>query len=183
MSFIPGFPEDATLRNAFGFNVEAAGALLEYHEILLRGDSPFSIAERELIAGYVSGLNQCGYCHGIHTAVAEAFGISEGLMVELIADVDASSAPERMKPVLNYVHKLTETPSRMTEADAKAVYDAGWDARALHDAVSVCALFNFMNRFVDGHGLKGSQSLSADAGERLHDGGYLSVRDLIQPVP
>jgi AhpD family alkylhydroperoxidase len=34
------------------------------------------VAERELIAAYVAGLNACGYCHGIHIAVAEAFGIA-----------------------------------------------------------------------------------------------------------
>ena len=41
----------------------------------------------------------------------------------------------------------------MSQEDADQVYAAGWDERALHDAIEVCALFNFMNRFVEGHGL------------------------------
>ena len=36
--------------------------LIEYHEALLRSeDSPFTIAERETMAAFVSGLNHCGY--------------------------------------------------------------------------------------------------------------------------
>ena len=58
-----------------------------------------------------------------------------------------------MKPLLAYVKKLTQHPSKVTDAHAQAVYDAGWSEQALHDAISVCALFNFMNRIVEGHGV------------------------------
>jgi len=57
---------------------DTARPLLDYHELVMRGPSPFTVAERELIAAYVSGVNECGYCHGVHTATAEAFGIQEG---------------------------------------------------------------------------------------------------------
>ena len=51
-------------------------ALIALHEALLRGDSPLSPAQHELIAAYVSGLNRCRYCHGVHTATAERLGTS-----------------------------------------------------------------------------------------------------------
>lgn len=51
----------------------------------------------------------------------------------------------------------------MVEADAAAVYDAGWDEQALFDAVSVCALFKLMNRIVEGSGHQGVSG----AGKRL----------------
>ena len=50
--------------------------LLQFHQKLLRGDSPFTVAERELMAAYVSGVNACGYCLGAHSAVAERFAIA-----------------------------------------------------------------------------------------------------------
>ncbi len=78
------------------------------------------------------------------------------------------------------MRKLTETPARMTEADARAVLDAGFSERALHDAVSVCALFNFMNRLVEGHGLKGHPGLDEEAGRRLHDQGYAPLKRLLE---
>lgn len=74
---------------------------------------------------------------------------------------------DELKPIFRYVRKLTETPSRMTQADAAAVYAAGWEEKALYDAVSVCALFNFMNRLVEGTGLTGDDAYFATAAERL----------------
>ena len=64
-------------------------------------------------------------------------------------DIDGAPIAEKLKPLLHYVEKLNRLPSRLTQADADRVFAAGWDEQALHDAVSVCALFNFMNRLVD----------------------------------
>lgn len=61
-------------------------------------------------------------------------------------------------------------------ADADAVFAAGWDGQALHDAVSVCALFNFMNRLVEGMGLKGDPGYVGMAARALHDDGYAGLR-------
>lgn len=42
----------------------------------------------------------------------------------------------------------------MVQADADAIFEAGWDERAFQDVVMVCAMFNFMNRLVDGFGIQ-----------------------------
>ncbi len=128
--------------------------LLDYHDRLLRDWSPLTVAQRELIAAYVSGINSCTYCHGAHVVAARAFGIDGALFDGLMADLATSAVDEKLKPLLAYVGKLTRTPAMMTDADADAVYAAGWDEQALFDAVSVCALFNFMNRIVEGSGIK-----------------------------
>ena len=172
MSFLKSLPPDAVLLQVFKAFPATAKPLIAYHEILLRGPSPLTVAERELIAGFVSGLNACNYCHGVHEATARQFGISEGLMVRLIEDLDRAPVDEKVKPILRYVRKLTLSPSKMTQTDADAVFAAGWDEQALHDAVSTCALFNFMNRFVEGHGIKGSSEYFPVSAKRLHDGGY-----------
>jgi uncharacterized peroxidase-related enzyme len=148
---IPGEPELATVFRRFP---HTAAPLLEYHDRLLRDPSPLTVAERELIAAFVSGLNACTYCHGAHTVAAAAFGIEEAVFADLMADLDTAAVDGRIKPILAYVRKLTLTPARMIEADAEAVYAAGWNEQALFDAISVCALFNFMNRIVEGSGIK-----------------------------
>lgn len=179
MSFLKSLPPDATLLNVFKMFPAMAKPLIEYHEILLRGPSPLTVAERELIAGYVSGLNACNYCHGVHEATAREFGISEGLMVQLIEDVDKSSVDEKLKPILRYVRKLTLSLSSMTQEDANAVFASGWNEQALHDAVSTCALFNFMNRFVEGHGIKAGPEYFSVSAKRLHDGGYSGLLPML----
>jgi AhpD family alkylhydroperoxidase len=80
MAYLPSLPGDAALLDVFRAYPDTARPLLHYHQALLRGPSPRSVAERELIAAFVSGLNACGYCHGVHTATARAFGVGEGTL-------------------------------------------------------------------------------------------------------
>lgn len=127
--------------------------LMEYHDIILRGDSPLTVAERELIAAYVSGLNACSYCFGSHQAIAQTQGVDPEMFEKLMEDPATSGIKESLVPLLAYVKKLTLTPSRITPSDADAVYEAGWSEHALFHAIAVCALFNFMNRMVDGTGI------------------------------
>jgi alkylhydroperoxidase family enzyme len=61
MAHLPSLPRDATLLDVFRKFPETCTPLLEFHEVLLRGPSPFTEGERELIAAYVSGLNGCRY--------------------------------------------------------------------------------------------------------------------------
>ena len=63
--------------------------------------------------------------------------------------------------------------------DAEAVFAAGWDERALHDAVLVCALFNFMNRMVEGLGIRADEAYTTTSGERLKDAGYAGLAELL----
>jgi len=157
------------------FNTGTGRPLVEYHEALMRGESPFTAAQRELMAAFVSGVNACDYCAGAHAAVARQFGVPADLLAALLEDIDAAGLEDAMKPVLRYVRKLTLTPSRMAAADAEAVYAAGWSERALYDAVQVCALFNFMNRFVEGLGLVPVDDRFAMEGRMLHDHGYTAL--------
>ena len=68
-------------------------------------------------------------------------------------NISTSGLDENMQPLYAFIAKLTLHPAEMTQADADLVFAAGWDERALHDAIEVCALFNFMNRYAEGHGL------------------------------
>jgi uncharacterized peroxidase-related enzyme len=164
MSVFPSIEGEPGLDKVFRRFPHTVMPLLEYHDRLLRDPSPLTVAERELIAAYVSWINSCTYCHGAHVVAARAFGVDSALFDGLMADLETSAIESKLKPILAYVGKLTRTPSMMTEADANRVYAAGWDEQALFDAVSVCALFNFMNRIVEGAGIK-ANPLEADQAE------------------
>lgn len=153
MSLFPSLPETPHLSDVFRAFPEQVAPLLDYHDLLLRGDSPLSIAQRELIATYVSGLNACHFCFEAHRIYAKVFGIDDALIDALMEDVQNSPVEDRLKPILTYVAKLSRLPAQLTSKDAEAVYAAGWDERALYDAVQICALFNFMNRIIEGTGV------------------------------
>jgi len=179
VSYLSSLPDDAVLMNVFKLYPETSRPLLDYHEVVMRGPSPLSVAERELIAAYVSGVNACAYCHGVHTVTAEVCGIEQGAIPAALADLDTADVPDRMRPILRYVGKLTRTPAAVTRADAEEVLAAGWDERALHYAVMVCALFNFMNRMVEGHGISAGADYFAESGARLKKVGYAGLNQLL----
>src|ERR1044072_3044445 len=89
---------------------ETSRPLLDYHEVVMRGPSPFTAGARELIAACVSARNACGDCHGVHTVTAEACGIAAGAAPAAVADLDSAPVDERMRPVLRFAGKLTTAP-------------------------------------------------------------------------
>ena len=136
MSWLKSLPSNSRLFEVFQAFPETARPLIEYHEALMRGPSPFTVGERELIAAYVSGLNSCGFCHSIHAQTAAAFGIDIQLLHALLTDHESVPVSASLRPVLSFVKKLTLFPGRMIPADAETVFATGWDDRALHDAAA-----------------------------------------------
>jgi len=178
MPFLPSVKVDDKVPHVLSkFNTGTGRPLIEYHEALLRGDSPFTVAERETMAAYISGVNACQYCHGAHTAAARQFGVAPELIADLLKDAATAGIPAKMVPVLNYVRKLTLTPTRMTQADADGVYAAGWSERALYDAIQICCLYNFMNRFVEGIGLTPIPEQFDMEGRLIKEGSYKGMLD------
>ncbi len=106
MSFLPSLSSEATLLDVFKKFPATTLPLLEYHEILMRGPSPLEVAEREMIAAYVSGLNACQYCHGVHAATASHFGVPEGLLKRLLENPVEAPIDARMRPLLAFVEHV-----------------------------------------------------------------------------
>jgi uncharacterized peroxidase-related enzyme len=181
---MPSFPNlgrNATVPDIFRMSPDASGNLMELHEVLMRGDSPLSPGERELIAAYVSALNECRYCRGVHTQTAVAFGFQENTISELLDDIESADIDEKMKPLLQFSRKLTLKPSSITDSDSDAVYQTGWDERALHHTIMVTCIFNFMNRLLEGHGVHGHEGIFKDRGMMLKEHGYRHT--ILNPKP
>ena len=92
----------------------------------------------------------------------------------MIADLETSALTEKEKALLRFVDKVNHDSPRITPQDMQPLYAAGWDDAAIYYAVTVCALFNFFNRWVDAAGV---HALSDDAhrqgGKRSADAGYV----------
>jgi uncharacterized peroxidase-related enzyme len=180
MPYLPSLPSRASLLDVFRSFPETSKPLIEYHEVLLRGPSPFTEAERELIAAYVSGLNGCRYCEGVHTATTERLGVEGGIVRRLIDNFEAAAVPDKMRPVLTYARKLTEHPASVEQAEADAILAMGWDESAIFHTVAVTALFNFMNRLVEGLGIEFNPAYAGEASQRLAERGYLPLLDMLE---
>ena len=104
-------------------------------------------------------MNSCAYCYGVHSLTAAAFGIEETVFDALMRDPDGAPIDDKMKPLLRLARRLTLEPAKTVQADIDAVTDAGWNEQTAHDAILVCCMFNFMNRLLDGHGVKGNPEM------------------------
>jgi len=175
MAFVKSIPtEEESVAAVMRRYPGQAMPMMQFSEQLLRtGECDFTHEERELIGAFASGVNNCTYCYNTHKATAEAFGVEEGLLDSMVSDLETAAVDEKMKPVLRYVRKLTETPSRMVQADADAVFDAGWDENCFHYAVMICAMFNMMNRIMDGYGVTNTAEFRLERGRMLVETGYL----------
>lgn len=176
MSKFPSLPANPEMVEVLTAHPEGFEALCDYHDAILRGPSPLSVAERELIAAYVSGLNQCNFCFGAHRTFAEVHGIEPERFDKLITDPAAAGIDEKLLPLLAYAKKLTLAPASVTPQDAAAVYAAGWDEKALFHTISATGLFNLMNRLVEGTGITANPLIREASRERI-------ARDLDNPTP
>jgi uncharacterized peroxidase-related enzyme len=154
MAFFSFLDESSGMRALVAHNLIRYGPIRELRQSIMRGSSPFSQGERELIAAFVSRLNHCRLCSHQHAALAAQLGVDVAILEGLLASIDGATISDRLKPIFRFVKKLTEEPGRITQADADAVFSVGWSEAALEDAIAVCALFNMVNRLADGHGLE-----------------------------
>ena len=75
------------------------------------------------------------------------------MVQSVCADLEASALKEREKAMLRYVAKVNEAPAAISQGDVDRVKEAGWPESAIFDALTVCAIFNFFNRWIDGSGV------------------------------
>ena len=167
MSKFPSLPKNPHLMDAMAAHSEGFAHLCDYHDVILRGPSPLTVADRELIAAYVSGLNQCNFCHNSHRAFAENYGIDPDIFENLMVDPASVGIDVKLLPIMAYAKKLTLAPAIVTEADAAAVYTAGWDEKALFYAIAVTGIFNLMNRIVEGMGVVPNPAMLEKSKQRM----------------
>jgi uncharacterized peroxidase-related enzyme len=180
MPFFKSLPADAGVRHILQMNKPVGRALIDLHESLMRSDSPLTPGQHEMIAAFVSGLNECQYCLGVHRETAEAFGLPKGLLEKMVVDLEGSGVDAKMLPLLQYVRLLTQSPHQLVQPDADKVLAAGWSERALHDAILTACLFNFMNRLLEGHGVKGTRDVFISRGIALKQSGYAPLLSFLK---
>ena len=170
MAHLKTLAVNATLLDLFQAYPRMARLSNALAQEILRGPGELTTSERELLFAFGSGVNACHFCVGAHSAVAERMGVAPGVIEAALTDIASARVDERLKPLLHFVKKLTEMPSRISDADA--VRAAGWSDAALHEVILVCALQNFFNRWVDGAGVDADHEFFAGIAERLVRDGY-----------
>jgi hypothetical protein len=75
--------------------------------------------------------------------------------------------------LFRYLGKLAENSTRVTASDISQLKGAGWSEEAIYDALTVSALFQFYNTWIDGSGVQAmSVADYVNSGKRLSRDGY-----------
>ena len=122
------------------------------HEAM-RGPSAWSVGERELMAAYVSTVNESAFCIGAHTATASrAYGDSPRVAA-VLADLDSAPIEEPLRATLRMLGTLTAA-GRVSPGEMRAVLATGVTPEQVKDALAVGAAFNTTDRLADAFGFE-----------------------------
>ena len=139
------------IRSLVLFRPETGKPLYELAQVLLRGSSPLTEAERELIAAYVSHRNDCMFCMSSHAAAARClFGEEKNIVDDVLKDMQRSNTSDKMKALLHIAGKVQVLGKEVTPGDIAAAKAFGANDREIHDTVLIAAAFCMFNRYVDG---------------------------------
>lgn len=99
---------------------------------------------------------------------------SEDLVRGVLDDLDSSALDEREKALFRFVDKVNHDSQRITPDDMQPLYALGWTDEVIYFAITVCALFNFYNRWVDATGVHAlSDEAHREGGKRSAVHGYV----------
>ena len=99
---------------------------------------------------------------------------SEELVWGVLRDLESSALPEKEKALFRFVAKVNAASPQITREDMQPLYAAGWNDEAIYFAATVCALFNFYNRWIDATGVHAmSPQAHREGGKRMAEHGYV----------
>jgi alkylhydroperoxidase family enzyme len=99
---------------------------------------------------------------------------SEELVWGVLKDLESSALAEKEKALFRFVDKVNHDSPRVTAEDMQPLYAVGWTDEAIYFAITVCALFNFYNRWIDASGVHAlSDEAHRAGGKRSAVHGYV----------
>ncbi|HEV2500752.1 MAG TPA: peroxidase-related enzyme [Terriglobia bacterium] len=160
----------------FAYHPEAGEHLSRLTQEIMRGDCVLTAGFRELIAAYTSWGNRCSFCSKYHVAVAaEMLGVSQEYVWKAVRDLEESPLPEKEKALLRFVDRVNHHAQEVGPEDIAPLREVGWTDEAIYYAITVCALFNFYNRWVGASGVHPmSEEAHRESGARTASSGYIS---------
>ena len=89
-------------------------------------------------------------------------------------DAATSALDDRHKALFHLVDKVNHESPAITPRDLDVARAAGWTDEELFFAITVCALFNFYNRWIDATGVHAMSDEAHHAGgKRMAAQGYV----------
>ena len=139
------------IRSLMAFSPETAEPMGVLANLLLRTNEGLTMAERELIATYVSYLNDCFYCQHSHGAIVTCYLNDNNVLVDqVIKDLDHAPVSDKIRALLRIAGSAQKGGKLVTTEQVEAAKGFGATDKDIHDTVLITAAFCMFNRYVDG---------------------------------
>ena len=158
------------------FRPEMGKPLYEFVQTLLRGDSPLSSADRELIAAFVSSKNNTKFCMWSHAAAARyLLGADHEIVDMVLKNIESAPISDKMKALLNIAGKVQIMGDQVKESDITRAKQCNATDIEIHDTVLVASAFCMFNRYVDGLAAWTPTDMESyvEMGKRMGEKGYV----------
>jgi uncharacterized peroxidase-related enzyme len=132
------------------YRLDSAKPIRELTQVLMRGESTLTFAERELIATYVSFLNECTFCTRAHEATANVLFENTTIVDSVKWNVNSAPISEKLKSLLIIAQKTQISGRTVSIEDISLAKSHGATDLEIHDTVLISSLFCLYNRYVDG---------------------------------
>jgi uncharacterized peroxidase-related enzyme len=138
----------------FGTDPTFVRQMVDISSTLLFADGYLSRQQKEMIATYISKLNDCPYCLDSHGFFLLAQGAPEDVANGVMAgQIEDAAIPEAERELLLYLGKVNGESFRTTKEDVQRLRDLGWQEEAIAEAVHVTAMMGLCNRVANAFGL------------------------------
>ena len=137
----------------------------EFTHEAMRGPSAWSVGDRELMAAYVSQVNQSAFCIGAHSATARQAYQDGPKVAAVLAGLESAPVDDGLRATLRMLGTLTREGKAGAE-DMRQVLSAGVSPQQVQDALAVCAAFNTTGRLADAFAFEVLSPEGFEAGAR-----------------
>jgi uncharacterized peroxidase-related enzyme len=175
-------PEFPGIVSLFMYDREVAKNLTAMGQTIMRRPRGLSVGERELIAAFVSKLNECKFCCDSHTACAKEF-LGEEVVEEFIRGCNSDVLSAKLSSLLCIALAVQSLSRDMLPACILQAKNEGASDEEIHDAVLVTSFFSMCNRYVDGLGTTFAVGEPEEGGRSLATYGYtMGIRRFFREV-
>ncbi len=138
----------------FGTNPAFVRQMVDLSSTLLFADGYLTRQQKEMIATYISRLNDCPYCLDSHGFFLLVHGSPVEVAGKIIAgEIGEAAISEAERHLLLYVGKVNGESFKTTKEDVELLRDLGWQNEQIAEAVHVGTMMGLCNRVANAFGL------------------------------
>jgi uncharacterized peroxidase-related enzyme len=157
--------------------------MVAWTQAAMRGDSNWSVGERELFAAMTAEWNSCTFCIKAHSAIASLV-LDKALVEATLENFRQAKLSPKLQSMLAFLETFTKTPDEITAEQVRTLLHSGITQQELEDAMAVVTLFSITVRLANTLDFAVPNDTDfAQGAKRMLEKGYVFGKSKLQGHP